>query len=152
MRIAALDTRYQALASQLHAVISMSDTPAFTQVILETGPDGRSRFRDELVPLKEAKPMLFLSAAMPGGSVMLRSSPRGYKMDFHPSVSPQWTVILSGALEIGLPDGTSRVFRAGDILYATDTTPSGVTFDPKVHGHNSRTVGDEPVVAVLVRG
>ena len=129
----------------------MSNTPAITRVILETGPDGRSRFREEVVALREAKPMLFLSAALPGGSVMLRESPPGYRMDFHPSVSPQWTFMLSGALEIGLPDGTSRVFRAGDILYATDTTPAGVTFDPKVHGHNSRTVGDEPVVAVLVR-
>jgi hypothetical protein len=129
----------------------MSNTPAITHVILETSADGRSRFREETVALKEAKPMLFLSAALPGGSVMLRQSPLGYSMDFHPTVSPQWTFVLGGALEIGLPDGTSRVFRTGGVLYATDTTPPGVTFDPKVHGHNSRTVGDEPLVAVLVR-
>ena len=129
----------------------MTAAPQFTQVILETGPDGRSRFREEQVPLNEAKPMLFLSTPMPGGKVMLRNSPPGYTMDFHPTVSPQWTFMLSGALEIGLTDGTSRVFRAGEVLYATDTTPPGVTFDPRVHGHNSRTVGDEPVVAVLVR-
>lgn len=139
------------LASQLQAVPAMSDTPAFTQVILETGPDGRSRFREEVVALKEAKPMLYLSAALPGGSVMLRQSPPGYSMDFHPTVSPQWTFVLSGALEIGLQDGTRRVFRAGDVLYSTDTMPAGVSFDPKVHGHDSRTIGDEPVVAVLVR-
>jgi len=130
----------------------MSDTPAIIQTVLEAGPDGRSRFREEAVALKETKPMLFLSAPMPGGSVMLRESPPGYRMDFHPSASPQWTFMLSGALEIGLPDGTSRVFRSGDILYATDMAPSGAPFDPRVHGHSSRTVGEEPVVAVLVRG
>jgi hypothetical protein len=130
----------------------MSGTPVFTQVILEAGPDGRSRFREVVVPLEEAKPKLFLSSAMPGGSVVLRESPPGYTMDFHASVSSQWTFVLSGALEIGLPDGTCRIFRAGDVLYATDVTPPGRVFDPKVHGHNSRTVGDEPVVAVLVRG
>jgi hypothetical protein len=58
---------------------------------------------------------------------------------------------LSGALQIGLPDGTKRVFRAGDVLYSTDITPAGVTFDAKVHGHDSRVVSEEPVVAVLVR-
>jgi hypothetical protein len=129
----------------------MSSQPHCKKVILECGPDGRSRFREEVLPLNEAKPMLFLSAPMPGGKVMLRQSPPGYEMDFHPTVSPQWTFMLSGALEIGLPDGSSRIFRAGDILFSTDVTPPGVRFDPKVHGHNSRTVGDEPVVAVLVR-
>src|SRR6478609_6529554 len=102
---------------------NMTMRRSFTKVILETGPDGRWRFREEIVPLEEAKPLLFLSASMPGGSVQLRHSPPGYSMDFHPTVSPQWTFVLSGALEIGLPDGTSRVFRAGDVLYATDTTP-----------------------------
>src|SRR4051812_34084355 len=129
----------------------MSAQPQFTKVILECGPDGCSRFREEPLSFKEAKPGLFVSAPMPGGNVTLRNSPPGYSMDFHPTVSPQWTFMLSGALEIGLPDGTARVFRAGDVLYSTDVTPAGVKFDPKVHGHNSRTVGDEPVVAVLVR-
>ena len=129
----------------------MRSTPAFTKVILECGPDGRSRFREEAVALDEAKPGLFLSARLPGGEVQLRESPPGYSMDFHPTITPQWTFVLSGALEIGLPDGTRRVFRSGDVLYSTDTVPPGVTFDPKVHGHDSRTVGEEPVVAVLVR-
>jgi hypothetical protein len=129
----------------------MTTIPTLTRVILETGSDGRSRFREEKLPLHEAQPLLFLSAQMPGGSVQLRNSPPGYRMDFHPTVSPQWTFVLSGGLEIGLPDGTSRIFRAGDILYSTDMAPTDVPFDPKVHGHNSRQVGAEPVVAVLVR-
>ena len=129
----------------------MSTAPCMTYTILETGPDGRSRFREETIALREPKPLLFLSEPMSGGNVMLRQSPPGYRMDFHPTVSPQWTFMLGGALEIGLTDGTKRVFRTGDVLFATDTTPPGVTFDPKVHGHDSRTVGDEPVVAVLVR-
>ena len=32
----------------------MNDTlPHFTQVMLETGPDGRARWRDEALPLSE---------------------------------------------------------------------------------------------------
>ena len=93
-----------------------------------------------------------LTDPLPGGRVEVRVSPPGYSMDFHPTTTPQWTFVLSGALEIGLPDGSSRVFRPGDHLYSTDTVPAGVTFDPKVHGHNSRQVGDEPLVTALVRG
>jgi hypothetical protein len=130
----------------------MRSTPTFTKVVLETGPGGRSRFREEVLPLTERKPQLFLSDPLPGGRVEIRLSPPGYRMDFHPTVTPQWTFVLSGALEIGLPDGTSRVFRAGDHLYATDTVPPGADFDPRVHGHNSRQVGDEPLVTALVRG
>lgn len=129
----------------------MSTALAFTKVILECGPDGRSRFREETVPLAEAKPQLFLSEMMAGGKVQLRQSPPGYWMDAHPTVTPQWTFVLGGALEIGLPGGPARIFRTGDILYSADTAPAGVTFDPKVHGHTARVVGDEPVVAVLVR-
>lgn len=132
--------------------MTTSKTPrVLTKVILEAGPDGRSRFREEPMTLEEAKPLLFLSARMPGGEVQLRESPPGYDTGFHPTITPQWTFVLRGALEIGLPDGTARVFRTGDILYSTDTAPVGVPFDPKVHGHDARTVGDAPVVTVLVR-
>ena len=130
----------------------MNRCTEFTKVILETGADGRSRFREETVSLTEARPMLFLTQAMSGGAVQIRHSPIGYEMDFHSTTSPQWTFVLSGALEIGLPDGTRRVFRAGDHLYSVDTLPPGTAFDPKVHGHDSRQVGDEPLVTALVRG
>ena len=47
---------------------------------------------------------------------------------------------------------------AGDIARITgvrpaiaDTLPPGVAFDPAVHGHWSRHVGDEPLVTVFVR-
>ena len=124
----------------------VSSSAMFTKVILDTGPDGRSRFREEAVPVMERKPQLLLSDPLPGGAVAIRVSPAGYTMDFHSTAKPQWTFVLQGALEIGLPDGTCRVFRAGDHLYSTDTPPPGVRFDPSVHGHNSRQVGDEPLV------
>jgi hypothetical protein len=130
----------------------MSSSPTFTRVVLERGPDGRSRFTEEVVALTERKPQLFLSDPLPGGGVQIRVSPPGYRMDFHSTTQPQWTFVLSGALEIGLPDGTSRVFRPGDHLYSTDTLPPGTRFDPSVHGHNSRQLGDEPLVTALIRG
>jgi hypothetical protein len=130
----------------------MTDNATLTKVILETGPDGRARFREEALVLQETKPQLYLSTLLPVGGMQLRESPPGYRIDFHCTVNPTWTFVLRGALEIGLPDGSQRVFGAGEHFYANDILPPGSTFDPQVHGHCSRQVGDEPVVTAMVRG
>jgi len=124
----------------------------FTKVILETGPDGRARFREEAVPLPEGKPMSRLSALMPSGGLQLRMSPVGFRSEFHCTENPQWLFVLGGAMEIGLQDGSSRVFLPGDHFYSADTLPAGAAFDPKLHGHWSRQVGSEPLVTAFVRG
>lgn len=126
-------------------------TTTLNRVILEMGPDGRSRFREEAVPVAEFKPMLFLTEKFPGGDVVWRVSPPGYSMDFHMTTSPQWTFVVKGQLEIGLQDGTCRVFGPGDVLFSHDILRPGESFDPKIHGHNSRQLGDEPLVTILVR-
>jgi hypothetical protein len=55
-------------------------------------------------------------------------------------------------MEIGLQDGSSRVFSAGEHFYSVDTLPDGATFDEKVHGHWSCQLGTEPLVTLFVRG
>ena len=127
------------------------DTPIFTQVILETGPDGRARFREAALPLTEGTPAARLSPLAASGGYQLRQSPVGFRSAFHCTGTPQWLFVLRGAMEIGLQDGTSRVFRAGEHFYSTDTLPEGATFDPALHGHWSRQVGDEPLVTLFVR-
>ena len=123
----------------------------FTKVILETGPDGRAYFRDEPVPLNEGKPMARLSALMPSGGLQLRMSPVGFRSDFHCTENPQWLFVLSGQMEIGLQDGSSRVFGPGQHFYSADTLPAGATFDARLHGHWSRQLGPEPLVTAFVR-
>jgi hypothetical protein len=130
----------------------MSDTPIFTKVILETGPDGRARFRDEPIALTEGKPMARLSALMPSGGLQLRMSPVGFRSEFHCTENPQWLFVLGGAMEIGLQDGSSRVFLPGDHFYSADTLPAGASFDARLHGHWSRQLGSEPLVTAFVRG
>jgi len=124
----------------------------FTKVVLYTAEDGRARFRDEAVPLTEGKPMARLSALMPIGGLQLRMSPLGFRSDFHCTETPQWLFVLGGAMEIGLQDGSSRVFLPGDHFYSADTLPQGATFDPGLHGHWSRQVGSEPLITAFVRG
>jgi hypothetical protein len=123
----------------------------FTQVILYTDTDGRARFREQAIPLTEGKPQARLSALMPSGGLQLRMSPVGFRSDFHCTGAPQWLFVLGGMMEIGLQDGSTRLFKPGDHFYSADTLPEGATFDPQLHGHCSRQVGDEPLVTAFVR-
>jgi len=123
----------------------------FTQVILYTAEDGRARFREEAIALTEGKPQSRLSALLPSGGLQLRMSPPGFRSEFHCTGDPQWVFILGGQMEIGLQDGSVRVFKPGDHFYSADVLPAGATFDPAVHGHCSRQLGDEPLVTAFVR-
>ncbi len=124
----------------------------FTQTILFTDTDGRARFREASIALTEGKPAARLSPLMPSGGYQLRHSPVGFRSEFHCTENPQWVFILGGQMEIGLQDGSSRVFSPGEHFYSADVLPAGSTFDASVHGHWSRQVGTEPLVTVFIRG
>jgi uncharacterized cupin superfamily protein len=129
-----------------------TDTPPIRkQVILETGPDGRARWREESLALSEGKPQARLSPLQASSGFQFRESPVGFRSQFHCTETPQWLVILRGAMEIGLQDGSTRVFLPGDSFYSDDRLPAGATFDAKVHGHWSRQVGSEPLATLFVR-
>ena len=125
--------------------------PQFTKVVLETGPDGRARFREEMMELGEGTPQAQLSALMPSGGLQLRISPVGFESSFHCTQTPQWLFVLSGQMEIGLHDGSVRTFRPGQHFYSADTLPVDASFDATVHGHRSRQIGEEPLVTAFVR-
>jgi gluconokinase len=124
----------------------------FLKIVLYTDADGRARFREEAVPLDQGTPQARLSALFASGGCQLRWSPVGFRSAMHCTTSPQWVVILSGGMEIGLADGSSRIFAPGQHFYSADTLPQGAVFDPALHGHWSRQVGDEPLVTMFVRG
>ncbi|RJG02882.1 hypothetical protein [Noviherbaspirillum sedimenti] len=123
----------------------------FKKTILYTDTDGRARFREEDLPLPEGTPQTMLSALYPSAGYQLRQSAVGFRSQFHCTTSPQWLFVLSGQMEIGLQDGSSRIFGPGEHFYSDDTLPAGATFDPAVHGHWSRQVGDTPLVTLFVR-
>jgi hypothetical protein len=125
---------------------------SFTQVILFTDIDGRARFRETSIALDHGRPQALLSALMPSGGCQLRRSPVGFRSEFHCTGDPQWVFILRGQMEIGLQDGSSRIFKPGEHFYSADTLPAGAAFDPTVHGHWSRQVGPEPLETLFVRG
>ncbi len=124
----------------------------FTQIVLFTDTDGRARFREEAIELSEGSPAARLSPLVPAAGLQLRQSPVGFSSEFHCTGTPQWLFVLQGQMEIGLQDGSTRIFGPGQHFYSADTLPEGAKFDPQVHGHRSRQVGDELLVTLFVRG
>ena len=124
----------------------------FTKVILFTDTDGYAKFREELVPLDQGNPQSMLSALFASEGYQLRTSPVGFRSQFHCSTATQWVFILGGQMEIGIQGGVSRVFKPGEHFYSADLLPDGATFDPAVHGHWSRQVGPDPLVTLFLRG
>ena len=123
----------------------------FTKVVLYTAPDGRARWREEPVALTEGNPQALLSRVFASAGYQLRYSPVGFRSQWHCTPQPQWVFILSGEMEIGIRDGSSRLFRPGEHFYSSDTLPPGATFDPKVHGHWSAQRGPDALFTLFVK-
>ena len=121
------------------------------QVILYTDVDGRARFREQAIALTEGKPQARLSPLLPASGLQLRCSPVGFRSDFHCTETPQWVFILGGQMEIGLQDGSSRIFSPGQHFFSDDRLPTGARFDPALHGHWSRQLGPDPLITAFVR-
>ena len=124
---------------------------SFTRTVLFTDEDGRARFKEEVIDLDQGSEKARLSEWMPAKGLQLRQSPVGFKSEFHVSSHSQWVFILQGQMEIGLQDGSCKVFAAGEHFFSADLLSEGAVFDPKVHGHCSRQVGEEALVTVFVR-
>lgn len=123
----------------------------FRKVILYTASDGRAKWREEAIALREGTPQAMLSHVFPCAGYQLRLSPAGFRSQWHCTPKPQWVFILAGEMEIGLQDGTSRIFKPGEHFFSADTLPEGASFDPKVHGHWSAQRGPQPLVTLFVK-
>lgn len=123
----------------------------FMKIVLYTDRDGRAKFREQAVALPEGSPQAMLSAVFPSSGYQLRYSPVGFRSQFHCTPVPQWVFILSGGMQIGLQDGSARVFGPGEHFYSADTLPEGATFDSAVHGHWSAQYGASPLVTLFLK-
>jgi hypothetical protein len=125
---------------------------SFTKIVLFTDVDGRARFREESIAMTQGSPQSLLTELFASGGYQLRHSPVGFRSHFHCTTAPQWVFILGGQMEIGLQDGGSRVFVPGQHFYSADMLPPGALFDPAIHGHWSRQLGEDPLVTLFLRG
>lgn len=125
--------------------------PEFIQTVLITGSDGRAAFTERRIAMPEGKPQSRLSPLQPSSGYQLRVSPVGFESQFHCTTDAQWVFILQGQMEIRLQQGQGRVFGPGEHFYSADLLPEGAVFDPTVHGHASRQVGQDPLVTLFLR-
>lgn len=123
----------------------------FWKVVLYTDHDGRAKFREEPLPLGGGTPQARLSALLPASGYQLRHSPVGFRSAFHCTPQPQWVFILEGDMEIGLRDGSFRLFQPGQHFFSADVLPPGAAFDPKVHGHCSAQRGPRALVTLFLK-
>lgn len=81
----------------------------------------------------------------------LRSSSSPYESNWHVAGDPTLLIILNGAIEIELRDGSSKTFSIGDMFIAEDHLPDGVKFNPSLSGHRARVVGGGELQALHLK-
>ncbi len=102
---------------------------------LYTGEDGQAHFEDLNVPAGDSETISLKS----GADMTFRSSPDGSFSDWHNAPRLQYVIVLSGRMEIGIGDGTKRMFNPGDILQVEDLAGQG---------HTTRSVGNRIAASV----
>ena len=103
---------------------------------LYSGADGKSRIE----PIDLARTPAW-TAGLATTQISFREDPVGKFLDWHPAPRRQFVIILSGQLEIGLGDGSTRVFGPGDARLVEDITGPG---------HTTRVHGDRPCVTATI--
>lgn len=104
-----------------------------------------------MISLPEGTPQALLSSVFPSSGYQLRHSPVGFRSDWHCTPKAQWVFILDGEMEIGLQDGSSRVFKPGQHFFSNDLLPLNAQFDAKVHGHRSAQRGPLALVTLFLK-
>ena len=107
---------------------------------LYTGDDGISHFEDVDIDLEDFGDAGQISRLWRGSGVIFREVAADYELDFHVAPRRQLVVNLTGSVEIDTGE-ESRVFPAGSIMLAEDTTGKG---------HVSRNVDGRPRTCLFV--
>jgi quercetin dioxygenase-like cupin family protein len=101
-----------------------------------TDTDGKSRWEEI-----DLDAMPDWTRGLDATAVRFASRPLGELQDWHPAPQRQFVFIISGRLEIGFEDGSTRVFGPGDARLVEDTTGKG---------HTTIALGNEPCITATV--
>jgi hypothetical protein len=91
---------------------------------LFSGDDGQSHFEDVDIALEPVHVAHF-SKAFAVKHLKFGKIGAIDEISWHTQDEPAYIIILRGAMELEVGDGTKRVINAGDILLAEDTTGQG---------------------------
>ena len=109
-------------------------------VRLYTGEDGESHIEDLELPFEQVGHAL-RTATQGATGVQFSLLKPTQLVDFHTAPRRQYVITLQGQVEIGLGDGTKRIFNVGDIELCEDLTG---------RGHTTRSVGDVDRISVQI--
>ena len=91
-----------------------------------SGEDGLTHFKDVELEGKTGELSFAVSSdTFPATGAFFRETAGQYDTTWHVTPRKMFVVVLEGGLEIFASDGTSRVFRAGDIFLQDDLTGKG---------------------------
>lgn len=108
---------------------------------LYTGSDNESHFEDIEIPLKDGGDIGQLSELVDATGIIFRKTGPKYNYDWHNAPQRQYILMLDGAVDVEIGDGTIRRFQTGDILLVEDT---------EGRGHKSRAVDNQSRLSVFV--
>ena len=108
---------------------------------LYTGSDNESHFEDIKIELDDAGDIGQLSEQLDATGIIFRRTGPNYDYDWHNAPQRQYILMLDGAVDVEIGNGTVRRFSTGDILLVEDTTG---------RGHKSKAVNNEPRTSVFV--
>jgi redox-sensitive bicupin YhaK (pirin superfamily) len=124
----------------------MSEAKRFTRIATDAA--GGSIFEDDQFPVDAVQGAAgMFTGTVPAASAVVYGRHDTWEVGAHPAPhnAPrrQWVVVLRGAVEVEVTDGSRRTFGPGDLLRAEDTDGAG---------HITRPVGDPPVEALYLSG
>lgn len=93
-------------------------------VKLFTGEDQKSHFQEINLELFEAQ-YGKLTNFIPVRNIIFGEIDGHEEISWHNPPGKHYIIMLKGAIEIEVGDGTKRIFNEGDILLAEDTTGQG---------------------------
>lgn len=108
---------------------------------------GQSHFDElrigvELVDLASTAPPVRVSSPIALAAARFSVMPPGFVADWHPAPRRQYSLHLSGELEVEVGDGEVRRIGPGSIVLLEDVSGQG---------HRTRVVGEQPVVGVFLQ-
>lgn len=106
-----------------------------------TGTDNESHFEEIEIELESAGDIGKLSEKVNATGIIFRRTEPDYDYDWHNAPERQYIIMLDGAVDVELGDGTVRRFSTGDIVLVEDVTG---------RGHKSSAVNNEPRTSVFV--
>lgn len=92
---------------------------------LYTGADNKSHFMEVDAGIESKNPLGFYSKKYSAVGLMFRNFEKGASFNWHTAPQPQYIIYLEGEVEVEASGGEKRIFKSGDVLFASDLTGKG---------------------------